>query len=298
MSNSKLPSFFIIGAMKSATSTLHSQLAVQLGIFMSTPKEPNFFSDDAIYKRGLGWYRGLFNEAADNAICGESSTHYAKLPDYPHTIQRLKEAIPNPKLIYVMRHPVDRLISHYIHQWSEGVISCDINQAIDHYPELTNYSCYGKQLTPYIEMFGNEALMPVFFHELKLSPQGSLEAIGEFIGVPDPASLRWRWEIGQDNVSKNRIRQFRGYELVVNSRLMEWIRRTFVPQVIRDGIKGYLTMGQRPQLSDSQLAKVTDIFDRDLRLLNNWLGFELNCRNFNQMSFLTGQATEQSHAPK
>ena len=140
--------------------------------------------------------------------------------------------------------------------------------------------------------------MLMLFNDLKASPQASLELTGSFIGVADPAALRWNWQEGPDNVSKNRIRRFYGYELLVNSQPMEWIRRTFVPQVIRDGIKGYLTMGQRPQLSDSQLAKVTDIFDRDLRLLNNWLGFELNCRNFNQMSFLTGQATEQSHAPK
>ena len=122
--------------MKSATSTLHNQLSAQPGIFMSTPKEPNFFSDDDIYSQGLDWYSGLFSDASAEDICGESSTHYTKLPDYPDTIQRLKAAIPQPKLIYVMRHPVDRLISHYMHQWSEGVISCDINQAIDRYPEL------------------------------------------------------------------------------------------------------------------------------------------------------------------
>jgi len=44
--NGNLPDFIIIGAMKSATSTLHEQLRLQSGIFMSTPKEPNFFSDE------------------------------------------------------------------------------------------------------------------------------------------------------------------------------------------------------------------------------------------------------------
>ena len=161
----RLPEFIIIGAMKSATSTLHNQLSAQPGIFMSTPKEPNFFSDDGIYKQGLGWYSGLFNEAVAEDICGESSTHYTKLPDYPQTIQRLKAAIPQPKLIYVMRHPVDRLISHYMHQWSQGVISCDINQAIDRYPELINYSCYGMQVTPYLKEFGSEAVLPLFFDD-------------------------------------------------------------------------------------------------------------------------------------
>ncbi len=83
MANStRLPDFIIIGAMKSATSTLHNQLSAQPGIFMSTPKEPNFFSDDDIYNQGLSWYSGLFSDANARDICGESSTHYTKLPDY------------------------------------------------------------------------------------------------------------------------------------------------------------------------------------------------------------------------
>lgn len=294
----RLPDFIIIGAMKSATSTLHKQLNGQPGVFMSTPKEPNFFSDDPIYNRGLDWYQDLFCEAQEYDICGESSTHYTKLPDYPLTIERLKDAIPNPKLIYIMRHPVDRLISHYMHQWSEGVISCDIDKAIDRYPELINYSCYGKQLIPFLDTFGEQALLPVLFNDLKSSPQLSLEVIGRFLGISDRAGLQWDFKDGQDNVSRNRIRRFYGSELIINSRPMEWIRRTFVPQKIRDRIKGHLTMGQRPQLSESQLAKVTKVFDQDLKLLSKWLGLELNCRNFNQTSLLTECSIEASHTPR
>ena len=58
------PDFIVIGAMKSATTTLHEQLARQPGVIMSRPKEPNFFSDDRIYARGWGWYSSLFRPAA------------------------------------------------------------------------------------------------------------------------------------------------------------------------------------------------------------------------------------------
>ena len=291
----RLPNFIIIGAMKSATSTLHKQLSLQPGIFMSTPKEPNFFSDDPIYRKGLDWYRCLFSGALNGAICGESSTHYTKLPNYPHTIERLKEAIPNPKLIYVMRHPVDRLISHYMHQWSEGVITCDIDKAVDRYPELIDYSCYGKQITPFIDAFGVKAILPVFFVDLKSSPQRSLEAIGRFIGVANPATLHWDWENGQDNVSQNRIRRFYGSEFIINSKAMMWLRRACVPRKIRDRIKGRLTMVQRPCLSQSQLAKVTQVIDQDLKLLSDWFGFEVSCQNFNENSFLGESGSDLSH---
>ncbi len=57
------PDFIVIGAMKSATTTLHEQLARQPGLFMSRPKEPNFFSDNENYARGWGWYSSLFRAA-------------------------------------------------------------------------------------------------------------------------------------------------------------------------------------------------------------------------------------------
>ena len=61
--NMALPDFFIIGAMKCGTSTLQAQLARQDGVFMTTPKEPNFFSDDDIFAKGRAWYEGLFADA-------------------------------------------------------------------------------------------------------------------------------------------------------------------------------------------------------------------------------------------
>ena len=280
--SNKLPDFIIIGAMKSATSTLHNQLSAQPGIFMSTPKEPNFFSDDEIYNQGLDWYTALFSDADTEQICGESSTHYTKLPDYPETIQRLKAAIPQPKLIYVMRHPIDRLVSHYMHQWSEGVISSDINQAIDRYPELVDYSCYGMQISAYFEAFGSKSVLPLFFEDLKANKNKSLNRVGEFIGLTEP--LIWVDDLAQDNVSSQRIRRFYGYELLINSKPMAWLRKALIPQRVRDRVKQQLSMQRRPEISSAQLARITKIFDRDLQTVGDWIGVQLTCENFNKVA--------------
>ena len=280
--SNKLPDFIIIGAMKSATSTLHNQLSAQPGIFMSTPKEPNFFSDDEIYNQGLNWYTALFSDADTEQICGESSTHYTKLPDYPETIQRLKAAIPMPKLIYVMRHPIDRLVSHYMHQWSEGVISCDINQAIDRYPELVDYSCYGMQISAYFEAFGSKSVLPLFFEDLKANKNKSLNRVGEFIGLTEP--LIWVDDLAQDNVSSQRIRRFYGYELLINSKPMAWLRKALIPQRVRDRVKQQLSMQRRPEISSAQLARITEIFDRDLQTVGDWIDVQLTCENFNKVA--------------
>ena len=73
------PDFIIIGAMKCGTSTLAAQLACQDGVFLTTPKEPNFFSDDEIYARGHGWYRSLFAAAAPQLEA------YPPLPEFACT---------------------------------------------------------------------------------------------------------------------------------------------------------------------------------------------------------------------
>src|SRR6516164_6558874 len=95
------PDFIVIGAMKSATTTLHEQLARQPGLFLSRPKEPNFFSDDDVYALGLGWYAGLFHDAPPVVLCGESSTHYTKRPTLPHAVARIARHLPRVRLVYV-----------------------------------------------------------------------------------------------------------------------------------------------------------------------------------------------------
>jgi hypothetical protein len=282
------PDFIIIGAMKCATSSIHTQLARQPGFFMSTPKEPNFFSDDDQYSRGIDWYEALFQDAKPADICGESSTHYTKHPTYPHCIQRLSEYLPDVKLIYVMRHPIDRLVSHYIHQWSLNVFTCDINQAVDQYEELMAYSCYAQQLKPYIDIYGYENILPVFFEALKARPQQELERIATFIGYDKPVT--WFPETAQQNASNERIRKFWGYDWLVESPLMATIRRNLIPQFVRNRIKKNLTMQQRPELDQKHIHLLTHVFDQDLKDLGDWLNADINCANFADVA--TGKTLE------
>jgi len=278
------PDFIIIGAMKCATSTLHGQLALQPGIFMTTPKEPNFFSDDEHYQRGFAWYESLFDGANPDDLCGESSTHYTKLPDYPHCVERLAAYLPNVKLIYVMRHPIDRLVSHYIHQWSQSKFTGDINYCVDHYPELIAYSCYAKQLKPYLEAFGSNAILPVFFEAIKANPQQQLTRIAQFIGYQH--EVVWQHDLAPENISQERIRKFPGYQWLIESKLMSTLRRALVPQSIRDKVKKNLTMQQRPELDSAHLQQLTQCFNEDLSLLGQWLGIGIDCANFQTMAQL------------
>ncbi|MEJ1338295.1 MAG: sulfotransferase [Candidatus Sedimenticola sp. (ex Thyasira tokunagai)] len=279
---SNLPHFIIIGAMKSATSSLQEQLVQQPGIFMCDPKEPNFFSDDDQYAKGMGWYNGLFSTAPNGSLLGEASTHYTKLPTYAQSVARLKEHLPHARFIYVMRHPVDRLISHYIHEWSMGVYHCDIERAVERYPELTTYGQYAMQLEPYFEAFGSDAILPVFFDQLVNNPQSELVRICKFIGYE--GEPQWVSDLHPSNVSRERIRRFPLYKLVIESEIAAWLRQTLIPKGLRNAVKSRLRMQHRPILSDDLRAGLEVIFDQDLSRLGCLLGIDLNCDNFKKVT--------------
>lgn len=275
---SNCPDFIIIGAMKCATSSLHEQLALQPGIFMTELKEPNFFSNDEQYAKGMEWYLSHFAPAKPDDICGESSTHYTKLPTYPQTIARLRQHFPNVKLIYVMRHPIDRLISQYIHEWTEKVISVNINQAVNEYPELIAYSQYSMQLKPYFDAFGKERVLPVFFERMIAHPQAELERICQFIGYKGKPV--WHEELNAQNISTERMRKSAWRDFLVEAPGLKQLRRWFIPKSFRTWVRSLWMMKKKPELEPQQIEKLQVIFDQDLAVLGSWLGISLNCKNF------------------
>lgn len=280
----RLPDFVLIGAMKCGTSTLHDQLAAQDGFFMCTPKEPNFFSDDPIYARGMDWYAGLFQGAAPGQLRGESSTHYTKRPTHPRTFERLRRALPEARLIYMMRHPIDRLISHYVHEWTENRIRTSLERAVAEVPDLVDYGLYGMQIEPFLEAYGPDRVLPLFLERMSARPQETLEQVARWLGHAGP--LTWQDDLGERNVGADRLRKSRLRDLVVEAPLLRELRRWLVPRPLRAWVKGFWQMRQRPQLSEATLARLRERFDADLSRLSRWLGLgdELRCSTFKDVA--------------
>jgi hypothetical protein len=273
------PDFIVIGAMKSATTTLHAQLAQQPGFTMSRPKEPNFFSDDRIYARGWQWYSSLFASARAGDLCGESSTHYTKLPDYPQTISRMARDMPQIKLIYVMRHPIDRLMSHYVHELTTGRIKSDIHDAVEQHGELIEYSRYGMQLGPFVDHYGFENILPVFFPRLVCHSQPELERIGRFLGHKGP--LRWDSSMKPQNRGNERLGPSPIRQALVQAPVLSTLRQRVMPRHWSESLKElWRAQIEPPSPRPELLARLRDVFDADLAQLGAWLGITLDCDNF------------------
>lgn len=256
------PDFMIVGAMKCGTSTLQAQLAHHDDIFMTTPKEPNFFSDDDVYAQGFDWYQSLYSDSLPSQILGEASTHYTKLPTHPRTIERIKRHIEHPlKFIYVIRNPVDRAISHYMHEWSEGRASKDVVREFDKQTEFVRYGCFGEQIAPYIDNFGLENVHLTSLEQIKRDPEKELAEIGRFVSLD--RDLQWSFDIKSQNVSANRARRIPLQGLLIDNSVAKVMRQTLVPKGFRTWIRNKLTMKERPTIPVEVRKELQGIFWQD-----------------------------------
>ena len=159
---------------------------------------------------------------------------------------------------------------------------CIRDRAVERYPEMVAYGSYAKQLEPCFERYGRARVLPVFFDRLTAQPQAELERVCRFLGYA--GTPLWRSEIAPSNVSSQRLRRFPFFDTLVASELATRVRRGMVPRRVRDWVKARLTMKDRPSLSPEVRAQLEVTFNRDLAILGDWLGTELDCANFRQVT--------------
>lgn len=181
----RFPDFLIIGAMKSGITTLYRDLQTNPSIFMPEDKESHSLCDDAVLTpAGREAYARLFRPAREDQLCGEASTGYTKLPDYPGVVGRAAATLPgHAKFIYVVRDPIARLVSHHHHALTEGRCSSSIEEALRELPELIEYSRYWTQVRPWVDRFGAERVRVVVFESMVKDRVGACVSLCEWLGV-------------------------------------------------------------------------------------------------------------------
>ena len=100
---------------------------------MAAGKEPEFFNDENHWQRGVDWYRGQFAAAGDAVVAGEASVRYAtSRPASRRVPERMATVLPDAKLVYVVRHPVDRMISQWRHNRDRYAETASLEEALEH----------------------------------------------------------------------------------------------------------------------------------------------------------------------
>jgi hypothetical protein len=188
--NPTKPNLFIIGAMKSGTTSLHEYLDTHPQIAMSQEKEPGYFVEELGLHKGEEWYLSRWARVGHCRYLGESSTHYTKLPLYQGVPERLYHYNPEARLIYIMRNPFDRIVSHYWHALRDAHHGGELRpllKAVREDPGYLAFSDYATQLEPYFERFGRASVMTLTFESLIKDPQREIDGIYRWLGLaPHP----------------------------------------------------------------------------------------------------------------
>ena len=189
----RFPDFLIIGAMKSGTTTLHRDLNTHPELFLPEHKEPeNLCYDAVLATAGARQYARLFVRSQAQQLCGEASTAYSKLPDYVGVAQRAHQRLGEQlKIIYLVREPISRIISHHYHEYGLGLVGENINELVRSDPRFINYSRYAMQLQPWLDAFGREQIKICRFEDYIADRAGVVADICRFLGVnPDQARVQ------------------------------------------------------------------------------------------------------------
>lgn len=193
-----LPNFMIVGAPKAGTTSLCHYLSAYPQVFMSNPKEVNFFSKEEIEGQGLFYkdfkaknlaeYEQLFAGVADEKAIGEGSVSYLF---YPKTPQKIKNTLPNVKIIILLREPVSRGFSHYLMDYRLGLVNLPydaiVYQKNDHknkdlyFQQYVGLGLYYNQVKRYVDCFGHKQVKIYLQEDMRQDIRGVIGDLSAFL---------------------------------------------------------------------------------------------------------------------
>jgi len=204
--NRDAPNFFIIGAAKSGTTSLAEALRRHPDVFVSRVKEPQFFSVDALWDRGVGDYvSSHFSGAGRFSARGEATPHYLV---FEKAARRIREALPpeSHRFVAIFRDPVARAYSLYRNMVSEGFEELSFEEALAREAErsgdpdleargslLFRYygsGLYARQLEAYFRHFDRERFLLLLQEDLIRDPADVLRRLCRFLDVREDVDLR------------------------------------------------------------------------------------------------------------
>jgi hypothetical protein len=272
-----LPNLVVIGGLKCGTTSLHHYLNLHPEIGMSRPKELNFFVEELNWPLGRDWYASHFDPGA--RVRGESSPHYTNRPRFDGVAERLAEAAPDARLVYMVRDPIDRMLSHYLHNAGGGYDDRPLAEALaDPETAYVDRGRYFFQLEPYLEHFDSDRIELVTREELKADRTGTLRRVFGYLGVDEgftSEQFEREWETGTAKSSG----RFRAMDRAVRLPGLRTLDRNFdrlperlrwaVERVVHDPDAG---AAPKPHLPADLRATLVERFRPDVERLEEWSG--------------------------
>jgi hypothetical protein len=274
----ELPNVVVIGGLKCGTTSLHHYLNAHPEIEMSRPKELNFFVEELNWGLGVNWYRSHFTGTAP--VRGETSPHYTNRPFFEGVAERMAATLPEEaRLIYMVRHPIDRVLSHYLHNLGGGYDERPLEEALaDERSSYVQRSRYAFQLEPYLEAFGTDRVLVITREELARERVETMRRVFAFVGV-DPSfrseDFEREWETGSGKTKggfrlMDRAVRLPGLRALDRNfdRLPERLR-WLVERIVHDPERGE---APKPELPPALRERLAELFRPEVERLESIVG--------------------------
>lgn len=281
--------FFIVGAAKAGTTSLHNYFMEHSDIFMPEIKEPNYFAYDEIinqnlfYKeKGVGTledYQNLFSTSNNEKALGEASVSYLYYKDTP---QKIKDYNPNSKIIILLRDPIKRAHSHYLMDNKLGYTKVSfesiVNKSSNHklqelyYQQYIDLGMYYEQVKRYLDTFG-ESNVKIFLNEdLKNDTKGIVKELYNFLKV-DSADI--------PDITKKHNTYKKPKENILHSLFTIQPLRSFISRILPKSIKVFLLSliledAEKPEIENKTLIQLKKLYLEDINKLEELINRDLS----------------------
>lgn len=293
-----MPTFLILGAMKAGTTALYTALDQHPDVYMTPVKEPNFFAfadhspdfcapidkrPDGINNTSvtdLGQYRELFAGASDETARGEASHWYLYHPDAPANIQQY---VPDAKLAAMLRNPVDRAYSEFLHFVRDGDEPItDFSAALDAEEErieknwaLGRYvdrGRYDEQVERYLDRFSTEQCRFYLYDDFVENPDEVRRDLFQFVGV-DPSFEPKERRVNASGVPRSRFL----HEVLTAARPIRDAVVPLLPDAVVDWVNDVKNRNlEKPTLDRSVRRRLIETFRPHVRRLEHLLDRDLS----------------------
>jgi len=271
-----LPNLIIIGAVKCGTTSMHYYLGLHPQISMSREKEPNFFIRELNWDKGIEWYKSNFTGKA--RIHGESSARYTNYPFSRGVPERMYSVVPEAKLIYILRDPIERIISDYIQKYSDGLENRRIEDVLKDLNMTNRYlsrSMYYLQLSQYLEYFPNSSILIITSEEMYHQRRLTLEKIFRFLNIDETFYSEQFLKIKHRSTEKRRKDRI--------GLFLKWLSETDIAKTFSADLRRnigrilylpFSTRIERPVLNNELKEKLVEYLKDDTNRLREYTGLD------------------------
>ena len=284
------PNFFIVGAAKAGTTSLYSYLIKVPEVFMPSRKEPHFFAPNVISQSyfhkvsSKEEYRTLFQGVRNQIMIGEASPTYLWDKDSPRLIH---EMIPNAKIIIMLRDPVARAYSHYLHHVRDGWENRTFDAAIreDYSSDggtvwkvpnvYVHQGLYSKQVKRYFDIFDPSNIKIIVFEEFVRDTRRYVSEVMKFLGINSAVPSNVEEVYNPFFVSRNRFTPSIVDSLTrfIHSSTLAYKVTHIVPDkvIFKIAFKLFFKEGKKPPMSHEAKEFLDGIYYEDVQQLENLL---------------------------